>query len=113
MSGETGSYVELGAADREVGCSRRLGREYSMRTVLYGTTAGRRVLRLAFVVGSVGALALPASAAQALSSPGSRPATPRVAKSSAAKAGDQGGPAVLGSAVKYVRTADGTIRQVR
>ena len=113
MSSETGSYVELGAADREVGRSRRLGREYSMCTVLYNTTAGRRVLRLALVAGSVGALALPVSAAQALSSPGSRPASPRVARGNAAVVGDRGGPAVLGPAVKYVRTTDGTIRQVR
>lgn len=113
MSGETGLFVELGAADREVGCSRRLGREYSMHRVLYGTTAGRRAVRLALVVGSVGVLALPASAAQALSSSGSRHATTRTAKASGVTVGEQGGNTVLGTAVKYVRTADGTIRQVR
>ena len=113
MSSETGSYVELVAADRKVGRSRRLGREYSMRTVLFGTTVGRRLLRVALVAASVGALALPASAAQALTSSGSRPASPRVTKSNAVVVGNRGGPAVLGPAVKYVRTADGTIRQVR
>lgn len=85
-----------------------------MRTVLNGTTAGRRAVQLALVVGSVGALALPASAAQALSAPGSRHASStRPAVISGVEVGDRGGKTALGPAVKYVRRADGTIRRVR
>lgn len=81
-----------------------------MRTVLC-TTAGRRALLLALAAGSAAALALPAAAADSMSPP--RHTRPEPAPVTAVGADGGTGGAVLGPAVKYVRDADGTVRQVR
>ena len=114
MNGETGSYVERDRPLRPSGAAvpvRHLGRESSMRTVLCSTTAGRGVLLLALVAGGVGgSLALPASAADrgdTLSvggGPHARHADRHRSHTSAVR---------VGPAVKYVRTADGSVRVVR
>lgn len=117
MSGETGSCVEPAGADREVDGIRRNGREYSMRTVLCSTTGARRALLLALVAGTAGVVALPATSADAASASGgkhaSRGSHTRTATGAGVGADLGGGGAVLGPAVKYVRAADGSIRQVR
>ena len=122
MSGETGLSVAPGVADREVGCTGTSDGSYSMRTVLCSTTAGRRAaLLLTLAVGMVGVVALPAPAADATSSSAGKHgrqagSLTRTSHGSAARAGQRGGTdgsVVLGPAVKYVRTPDGTIRQVR
>jgi len=105
VNGETGSSVEPADADREVDGSPASGRESSMRTVLCSTTAGRRAFLLALVAGMAGAVALPATSADAAASSGGRHA--------GVHAGIRDGVAVLGPAVKYVRSSDGSIRRVR
>ena len=98
-----------------------------MRTVLCSTTArgARRPLTvlatLALVVGAVGVgPALPASAAVATPAGGpharhaAHPMAPSTAVPGAAQARRAGADGVrLGPAVKYVRLADGSIREVR
>lgn len=73
---------------------------------------------LALVAGTVGGstFALPASAADnaaAGGGPHAHHAGHHRGHGSAAGSGEVGGVAVLGPAVKYVRSADGTIREVR
>ena len=92
-----------------------------MRTVLCSTTAGRGAFLLALVAGTVGGstFALPASAADASAAgrgPHAHHAGHHRGHGSAAGSGEAGGTsgaAALGPAVKYVRSADGTIREVR
>jgi hypothetical protein len=118
VSGETGLSVAPGVSDRGVGCTGTSDGSYSMRTVLCSTTVGRRAaLLLTLAVGTVGVVALPAPAADASSSSGGKHgrqagSLTRTSYGSAARAGEDGSVA-LGPAVKYVRTPDGTIRQVR
>ena len=93
-----------------------------MRTVLC-TRAGRLGLGLVLTAGLGAAVALPAaSAAEKPSAPQSRPATTAVVSHQSRTASTPAGStvhrdpqpaAVLAPAVKYVRDADGTIRQVR
>jgi hypothetical protein len=78
-----------------------------MRTVLC-TRTGRRVALLALVVGTAGAIALPAAAAD--NSPATQHGSGHASTHQGGKqhAGDVG----LIPPVKYVRDADGTIHQV-
>jgi hypothetical protein len=110
VSGETGSFVEpapgYAQADRGTGTS---DGSSSMRTVL-GTKVGRGVLLLAVTVGAGVAVTLPAMASD---HPASRRARPEPAPVGTAVQAGTGDGVGLGPAVKYVRDADGTIRQVR
>jgi hypothetical protein len=72
------------------------------------STARRSALALALVVGVAGAIVLPAAAASK-AQPTKHHRTGHA--STDTKVG--GGTAVLGPAVKYVRTKNGTVRQVR
>jgi hypothetical protein len=92
-----------------------------LRTVLC-TRAGRLGLGLALAAGLGAAVALPAASAAQLPPTTSRPPSTAVVSqqsgSASAPAGSAVDPgpqsaAVLGPAVKYVRDADGRIRQVR
>jgi len=105
VNGETGSYVEPARCTP----GRHLGRESTMRTVLCSTTAGRGAFLLALVAGTVGGSTFgqPASAAEATATAGG----PHARHAGHHRSHDSA--AVLGPAVKYVRAADGTIREVR
>jgi hypothetical protein len=72
------------------------------------STARRSTFALALAVGVAGAIALPASAA-------SHGQPTKHHRTGHASTGTKvaGGSAVLGPAVKYVRTKNGTVRQVR
>lgn len=84
-----------------------------MRTVL-STTAWRRTLMVTLAVTMSGAVALPAATAAQSASPQKRSGHTATAKARPAKAvGTSTGVAVVGTAVKYVRDADGTVRRVR
>jgi hypothetical protein len=78
-----------------------------MGTVL-SSTARRSALALALAVGVAGAIALPASAASQ-----TKPAKHHRAGHASTGTKVGGGATVLGPAVKYVRTKNGKVRQVR
>jgi hypothetical protein len=72
------------------------------------STARRSAVALALAVGVAGAIALPASAASQ-----AQPTKHHRAGHASTGKKASGGNAVLGPAVKYVRTRNGTVRQVR
>ena len=81
-----------------------------MRTVLCSTTAGRGAFLLALVAGVVGGPL--AGSAAASSGPASDAPRAGHHRPQGATAGGKGS-AVLGPAVKYVRSPDGSVRRVR
>lgn len=84
-----------------------------MRTVL-SRTAWRRTFMVTLAVTVSSALAVPAAMAAQSAPPQKRSGHSAAVNSGRAKAVDTStGVAVVGSAVKYVRDADGAVRRVR
>jgi hypothetical protein len=78
-----------------------------MRTVLCTPAARRVALLLALAAGTAGAAGMTATPADAAASPKVKAGHHRHVERSGAES------TVLGSAVKYVRVSDGSVRQVR